>query len=400
MRAWRGLSRRVVLVSVACGLLGLFAAYAIGILGTRDLFVRSTIPTSLYLWDRYEHARCLASPSTWTLETTRGMTSFAYDAESLASANPAAPPLDRALYAAIAPGADPPLALKLGPIRGGAAVYRSAARNDPCGIVMVQWTPRISRLDALQLLLTMALVASVMAAVLGTAAVARPLSKLLQHLDDVTHDLRTPISSLQIAIEQAADAASDAASRELLHGALKDVVYLGALTANLRLASQLREGWDPRAARAKVDLGEVVERVAARARILARRGGIALDVARPDEAVHAACDPVAAEQAIGNVIDNAVAYGDRGGHVAVVLERTGDGFTLCIEDDGPGVAPKELPRLGERTFRSDEARARDPRGSGLGLAITAEVCARCGWSLAFEPASPRGLRVTMRGQIA
>jgi signal transduction histidine kinase len=268
---------------------------------------------------------------------------------------------------------------------------------------MVQWTPRISRLDALQLLLTMALVASVMAAVLGTAAVARPLSKLLQHLDDVTHDLRTPISSLQIAIEQAADAASDAASRELLHGALKDVVYLGALTANLRLASQLREGWDPRAARAKIDLGEVVERVAARARILARRGGVALELARPDEAVPAACDPVAAEQAIGNVIDNAVAYGDRGGHVAVVLERssgTGGGFTLCIEDDGPGVAPKELPRLGERTFRSDEARARDPRGSGLGLAITAEVCARCGWSLAFEPASPRGLRVTIRGQIA
>jgi signal transduction histidine kinase len=36
------------------------------------------------------------------------------------------------------------------------------------------------------------------------------------------------------------------------------------------------------------------------------------------------------------------------------------------------------------TFRSDEARQRDPRGSGLGLAITSEVCARCGWTLAFE----------------
>jgi signal transduction histidine kinase len=71
---------------------------------------------------------------------------------------------------------------------------------------------------------------------------------------------------------------------------------------------------------------------------MARRGGVELDTAVPDDPVLARCDPVAAEQAIGNVVDNAVAYGNRGGHVAVVLRaarrgrrprraRTCDSFT-------------------------------------------------------------------------
>jgi hypothetical protein len=53
--------------------------------------------------------------------------------------------------------------------------------------------------------------------------------------------------------------------------------------------------------------------------------------------------------------------------------------------------------LRARTFRSDEARRRDPRGSGLGLAITSEVCARCGWALSFSAEEPRGLRVRIAG---
>jgi signal transduction histidine kinase len=89
----------------------------------------------------------------------------------------------------------------------------------------------------------------------------------------------------------------------------------------------------------------------------------------------------------------------RGGHVAVVLRTlASDGFELAVLDDGPGVPPEELPRLGERTFRSDVARRRDGRFGGLGLAITREVSARCGWELAFAREEPRGLRVTIRGK--
>jgi signal transduction histidine kinase len=92
-----------------------------------------------------------------------------------------------------------------------------------------------------------------------------------------------------------------------------------------------------------------------------------------------------------------VRFGDRDGHVALVLARAADEFVITVRDDGPGVTADALARLGERAFRTDEARQRDPRGSGLGLAITRALCDRCGWRLSFVSLAPRGLEVTLRG---
>jgi signal transduction histidine kinase len=221
---------------------------------------------------------------------------------------------------------------------------------------------------------------------------------LERYLGDIAHDLKTPISSLHIALEQAAKQAQGETA-ELLRSSLKDVIYIDALTTNLRLAAQLREGWNPAEGDPSVDVGDAVERVVARARYFAKNRGISLEAARPDVQVYARCQPTAAEQAITNLIENAIAYGDHGGHVAVVLEADEQkkSFTLVVADDGPGVLPAELPRLGERTFRSDEARQRDPSGSGLGLAIAGEICGRCGWRLSFERQESRGLKVEIAG---
>jgi len=104
------------------------------------------------------------------------------------------------------------------------------------------------------------------------------------------------------------------------------------------------------------------------------------------------------EQALTNVLQNAIIHGEGDGAVEVTLRGDDDGFVVEVLDDGPGVPPEHLPRLGERAYRSDDARVRDPKGSGLGLAITSEVCDRFGWALSFEPRAPRGLRVTIRGR--
>jgi signal transduction histidine kinase len=106
-----------------------------------------------------------------------------------------------------------------------------------------------------------------------------------------------------------------------------------------------------------------------------------------------------AEQALANLVHNAVAHGDPGGHVAILLEETAskETFTLTVVDDGPGVPPADLPKIGDRTFRTDEARRRDPKGGGLGLAITQEVCSRAGWIMTLAAEEPRGLRATIEG---
>jgi signal transduction histidine kinase len=454
LRLWRGLGTRIVLSSALCGLLGLVVAWTLIRHTTRETMQVGFAPYIHRTFDSDELRICEAAPETWAIELGRGGRLDAYDAITFRSKNPKSPPLEEALFSKLRSGEAAPVQLPhIGSDHGGAMVIR-AANDGPCSLIQATWPPRPSpRRHLLYLLLAGAVTVISGAAALCVVAVVGPLTRridrlraaagrvgsptgyasagdsksdelgelsailddahqrirldaemlenrqkaLERYLSDVAHDLKTPIASLQIALEQAAHRSKDATLDEILMGSLKDVVYLSALTANLRLACQLRDGWDPAGGDAGVDLGEVVERVAQRVRYFAKNRAITLDVARPDAPVYARCHSTAAEQVVTNLIENAVSYGDPGGHVAVLLEAHTEHFTLTVVDDGPGVLPSELPRLGERTFRSDEARQREPNGSGLGLAITSEVCTHCEWSLSFAREDPRGLRVTIAG---
>lgn len=454
MRLWRGLGTRIVFSSVLCGLLGIVVAWLLIRHTARETMQVGFAPYMHRTFDASQLRRCEAAPESWAIEVGTGGRLDAYDVATLRSRNPKSPPLDEALYAKLKSGEFAPAQPHLGSDRGGTMVIR-AAEQGPCSLIQATWPPRASwRRHLFYLMLAGAVIVMALAAALGVLAVVVPLTRridrlraaagrvgstsdyasagdsksdelgelsailddaheriradaamledrqkaLERYLTDVAHDLKTPIASLQIALEQAAHRSRDATLDEILKGSLKDVVYLSALTSNLRLACQLRDGWDPAAGDATVDLGEVVERVALRVRYFAKSRSIQLDVARPDAPVLARCYSTAAEQVVTNLVENAVSYGDPGGHVAVVLESQADRFTLEVVDDGPGVLPSELPRLGERTFRSDEARQREPNGSGLGLAISSEVCAHCDWALSFSREEPRGLHVTIKGE--
>ena len=454
MRLWRGLGTRIVLSSVLCGLLGLAVAWLLIRHTTREAMQVGFAPYIHRSFDTHELARCESAPEKWAVVLESGGRLDAYDVATLRSRNPKSPPVDEALVGKIQSGEHTPVQLpRLGSDHGGVMALRGAP-SGPCSLIQATWPPRTSvRRRLLYWLLAGGVGVMAIAAALGVVAVVGPLTRridrlraaagrvgspsgyasaadaksdelgelstilddahrriradaemleerqkaLERYLTDVAHDLKTPIASLQIALEQAAHANRDDVIADILKGSLKDVVYLAALTTNLRLACQLRDGWDPGAGDAGVDLGEVVERVATRVRYFAKSRSITLDVARPDAPVYARCHSTAAEQVVTNLIENAVSYGNPGGHVAVVLDEQADRFSLKVVDDGPGVLPSELPRLGERTFRSDEARQREPNGSGLGLAITSEVCSHCDWSLSFAREEPGGLRVTIEG---
>jgi signal transduction histidine kinase len=453
VRLWRGLGARIVASSILCGLLGLIVAWMLVRHTARETMQLRFAPYIHRTFDAAELGRCEAAPETWALQLESGERLDAYDASTLRSRNQSSPPLDLGLYDRLQSGETAPVLLHRFGAERGTMVLRTATAG-PCSLIQATWAPHSpSRRRGLYFLLLRALVVMALAAALGGASIVVPVTRRIErlrgaasrvgspvgyapagdtkkddlgelssilddaharirsdahrleekqaalerYLSDVAHDLRTPIASLQIALEQATEQSQDPLLDELLRGSLKDVVYLTGLTENLRFARQLRDGWDPAAGTPRVDLAEATERVALRVRYFARNRGITLDVARPDASVLARCDATAAERMITNLVENAVAYGDPGGHVAVVLEAHAGRFSLVVVDDGPGVEPSELPRLGERTFRSDEARQREPSGGGLGLAISSEVCAHCGWSLAFERQEPRGLKVTIEG---
>lgn len=231
---------------------------------------------------------------------------------------------------------------------------------------------------------------------------------LEQHLANVAHDLRTPLASLQLTIERLSGStqltidrladSSSTPSNDLVRNAIDDVVYMGALIGNLYLACRLQDGADPLHGDPRVELCALVEQVTRRFAKLGKARAIDVQCSRPDGPVLACCNPAMAEQVLANLVHNAVTHGEEGGHVAVLLATNGGLFTLQVVDDGPGILPADLPRIGERTFRSDAARQRDPHGGGLGLAIVGEVCRLADFSLSFSREEPRGLRVTVAGR--
>lgn len=389
---------------------------------------------------------CEVEPETWQRSTAR-WEAFAYNADRT-SVNPAAPPFDPQLELYLWLGDDQSARFFPNDERWHGAIAWGTGRPGACAVVMLHYRVRedmpaiLVRQTAIATLL-MVMVSTWLALVVAVRPLLRALERLMdatdrvgrvdyvspvgaaqelaplarvldeahgrvveersaeearraaleRHLADVAHDLRTPLAALQLRLE------AIRAGDDQVDAAVEDVVYVGMLTENLHLASRFRDGGPARAS-ATCDLGAVVERVAARFSVLARPRGVEVHSATPDGPVWARVEQVHAEQAIANLVHNAVAYSSQGGHVAVVLDRVDGGFELRVLDDGPGVEMKDWPRLTERTFRADAARARDGRGHGLGLAITGEVCRRAGWTLRFGPNEPRGFVVTLSGELA
>ncbi len=219
-------------------------------------------------------------------------------------------------------------------------------------------------------------------------------------LANTTHDLMLPLTVLQghvARIKQQAEAGR--ADAQAARAAAEETEYLASLLHNLSAAAKLDAG-EPLLQRHPVDLAALVERVVARHRPVASARGIEIGHAVPEQPLSVEGDVTLLEQAVSNLVHNAVRHNRDGGHVAVVLDADGEGFRLEVSDDGPGVAPDALPRLGERRFRTDEARQRQPQGLGIGLSIAREVAERHGLALSFAANQPAGLLALLRGPAA
>ncbi|MEQ8277611.1 MAG: HAMP domain-containing sensor histidine kinase [Deltaproteobacteria bacterium] len=379
---------------------------------------------------------------------------FAYDAQTLEAVRPDAPPLDPDLLEQLRGGEPLPVRIYDGDEVWGGAVLDRVSGSGPCSLFQIRFKRRdgvrrtgyirtfvamggivlfaiglttvVAIRPTLQRLDRLAEAAQsvgddrfrsadddgkdAIGAVSGTldAANARIVvanqeradrqRALREHLANVAHDLRTPLASAQLALEEALGLAAEDELQSTLLAVVDDLVYLDALTNNLHLASKLERVAGPLDSGQTIDLGRIVDFVLARFSVLGRRHGIEVTGARPDAATLVCCDPAMAQQAIANIVHNAIKYGRTGGHAAVVLAVEGDTFVVTVLDDGPGVAESELAALPARTFRTDRARSRE--GSGLGLAITAAVAERAGWRLTFAPNAPTGLQVQLRGPLA
>jgi signal transduction histidine kinase len=92
---------------------------------------------------------------------------------------------------------------------------------------------------------------------------------------------------------------------------------------------------------------------------------------RVPEGLEVTADRIRMQQALANLVDNAVKYSPAGTMVAIRAEPREDGVAIYVEDQGPGIPPEDMPRIWERLFRGD--RSRSERGLGLGLSLVKAI---------------------------
>jgi two-component system phosphate regulon sensor histidine kinase PhoR len=193
---------------------------------------------------------------------------------------------------------------------------------------------------------------------------------------NVSHELKTPITSIEGFAETLLDGALDTPedARRFVEIIAKQSKRLHAIIEDLLALSRLEQDQE----HAELVLTEEkithpLRRAIETCTLKAAEKKISLELEVPD-GLSAGINSPLLEQAITNLIVNAIKYSDEGGKVLVrAREREGEKIAIEVQDFGAGVAPQHLPRLFERFYRSDAARSRKLGGTGLGLAIVKHI---------------------------
>ncbi|HWW83505.1 MAG TPA: HAMP domain-containing sensor histidine kinase [Vicinamibacterales bacterium] len=189
-------------------------------------------------------------------------------------------------------------------------------------------------------------------------------------LDNVSHDLRTPLARLRGTAEMALAAPPDLDRyREALADCVEESDRVLVMLDTLMDISEAESG-TMALQREDVALSEVVARALDLYGEVAEAKGVTL-VADIKHAVVVKGDRTRLEQVAANLVDNAVKYTPSGGHVDVEVRAENGKAVLVVRDTGAGISPEELPRIWERLFRGDTSRAE--RGLGLGLSLVKAI---------------------------
>lgn len=211
---------------------------------------------------------------------------------------------------------------------------------------------------------------------------------------NVSHELRTPLASVRAMAEALRDGALEdpQLAVRFLGQMLQEVDRMSRLVNDLLDLSALEAGvvrlrWED------LEAEELLEAVARRYAAAAERKGVALVVQPGKGRVWGDRDRL--EQALGNLVDNAVKYTPSGGQVVLKVEERDGEVCLVAEDTGPGIPPEHLPRVFERFYRADPSRSRAEGGTGLGLAITKHIALAQGGRVEATNRPTGGARLTV-----
>jgi signal transduction histidine kinase len=190
---------------------------------------------------------------------------------------------------------------------------------------------------------------------------------------NVSHDLRTPLASLQGYLEvlsSKADKLDETDRKKYVDIALRQSERLHKLISELFELSTL-ENQGPALEFEPFSMTELIQDVTQKYRLDAGAKQLVLNSCIPNEPAFVSADIGMIQRVLENLIENAIKYTPAGGEIDISLLRSEDYIATCIDDSGQGISSEDLPHIFKRFYRVDKHRGKD--GTGLGLAIAKRI---------------------------
>jgi two-component system phosphate regulon sensor histidine kinase PhoR len=225
----------------------------------------------------------------------------------------------------------------------------------------------------------------------------RRLERLRQEfVANVSHELKTPLAVIKVCVESLVEgAAADPEARDGFLGQINEQTdRLHDLVLDMLSLARIESGEAPLDVHA-ITVESAVRRCLDRHHARAESKGQRLEAEPPVAPVMALADDEALDTILDNLVDNALKYTPAGGRIAIRWTANDGKVNVEIEDTGVGIPERDQPRIFERFYRVDKARARELGGTGLGLSIVKHLTQTMGGEVGVRSAVGRGTTVTI-----